>query len=930
MSSVAQKLYTRVTNLSFAFVLALSSLTALAPFLFAQNASAATTVTNQAELEDAIDNGETVINLGSSFSVSSQVDIDQSLTLNGNGNTISPTFTATGGGNDTALAVVGGNATINDVIIEGAAASNVQGIQVWNSAATLNNVTSRNNDKAGIHVNNSTVIVNNVVTANNGSNFGGLMVSGGTLTINGQSVHAENTNWTGFKMDLYRTGGSIIDTNSQYSQVLSLFGYQIFNLKTAPVAPVIVSPAQNQVLTSTNVVIDWNTASYANSYNVDVNGSVTYGVSATELAATLSEGAHTVRVQSVAQSGLTGNWSALRTFSIDLPDTAAPTVSNISIVPTVNSNIGRGVTVYFDLDDETGVDFSQTRVLFADGPNTANQAKESAKFVPVHISGNSYKAEINTVAFLKQNYVGSYNLQFNLRDVLGNNRSTKPEAFRGILIDNSGPGSSLLTPASGSLVNGTQRFTFNTTDHTGVASGYVKFNGPTVRQYTLVQGAGNEWYADVDTTELTDGEYTIDARLVDVFGTARYGANKGTAIVDNTRPSVNLASPENDDVTQGNFTITGTASDANGVEKVLITVGKRTPGGTFAGYYLQDAEANWDGSTFTYNVTGLPEFDGTYYVRAIAYDFAGNLRSAGADRLVVDTTAPVAPTLGVTGLDSGDATNNVSIEATWNAPAGAVTYDYKYWNDISTSSYNSESSAWIAYGLTGNSRTGAFTEGEGTHYLQVRAIDAAGNPSDWSDTFTVIYDTTDPQVTVNPLTSSTATPTITGTATDDADGILEINFNGVDSTVLVDGLGNWSYTSAALANGTYTFTATATDAAGNDATASADVTVAVVTTTEDDPETPEDETETETQTIITPIIADPIDDGEGVQGATDENDDQGTQGANIEENFAQVDTDGSDGSIFGLAWYWWILILAGLAAIVWGIIAALRRRQQEA
>lgn len=40
MSSVAQKLFNRVTNLSFAFVLALSSLTALAPFIFMRDAGA--------------------------------------------------------------------------------------------------------------------------------------------------------------------------------------------------------------------------------------------------------------------------------------------------------------------------------------------------------------------------------------------------------------------------------------------------------------------------------------------------------------------------------------------------------------------------------------------------------------------------------------------------------------------------------------------------------------------------------------------------------------------------------------------------------------------------------------------------------------------------------------------------------------------------
>lgn len=42
------------------------------------------------------------------------------------------------------------------------------------------------------------------------------------------------------------------------------------------------------------------------------------------------------------------------------------------------------------------------------------------------------------------------------------------------------------------------------------------------------------------------------------------------------------------------------------------------------------------------------------------------------------------------------------------------------------------------------------------------------------------------------------------------------------------------------------------------------------------------------------------------------------------DDVAAVDTDATDGSIFGLAWYWWLLILAVLAAIIAAIIRRIR------
>ena len=54
---------------------------------------------------------------------------------------------------------------------------------------------------------------------------------------------------------------------------------------------------------------------------------------------------------------------------------------------------------------------------------------------------------------------------------------------------------------------------------------------------------------------------------------------------------------------------------------------------------------------------------------------------------------------------------------------------------------------------------------------------------------------------------------------------------------------------------------------------------------------------------------------------------EGVEGTSTEKNLAAaVDTDSTDGTVLGMAWYWWLLILAALATLIWWIIASIRNR----
>src|SRR5690606_16496637 len=110
---------------------------------------------------------------------------------------------------------------------------------------------------------------------------------------------------------------------------------------------------------------------------------------------------------------------------------------------------------------------------------------------------------------------------------------------------------------------------------------------------------------------------------------------------------------------------------------------------------------------------------------------------------------------------------------------------------------------------------------EGVHSFSVKAMDAAGRESAYSDTQLVFIDTTAPDAPVitgfsddslpegDGITSDT-TPTLTGTAT--ANSTVEILSGGsVIGTVTSEANGTWSFTTEELAGGSYSFTARVSD-----------------------------------------------------------------------------------------------------------------------
>ncbi|MBP3957471.1 hypothetical protein J8F10_19665 [Gemmata sp. G18] len=112
--------------------------------------------------------------------------------------------------------------------------------------------------------------------------------------------------------------------------------------------------------------------------------------------------------------------------------------------------------------------------------------------------------------------------------------------------------------------------------------------------------------------------------------------------------------------------------------------------------------------------------------------------------------------------------------------------------------------------------------GQGTVTATINAngaTDAAGNGNLASNTVVLTFDSVAPALAINSVTTSSASPTVTGTV-DDSTATVQVTVNGTTYTADVSGT-TWSVTvTDTLADGTYAVSATATDAAGNVGTAS--------------------------------------------------------------------------------------------------------------
>ena len=248
------------------------------------------------------------------------------------------------------------------------------------------------------------------------------------------------------------------------------------------------------------------------------------------------------------------------------------------------------------------------------------------------------------------------------------------------------PTVAITSPADGAVLPSTSMVVSGTaSDSEGVEMVELSLDGTT---YVLATGT-TSWSG---TLTLAEGPNTIFARATDTAGNT---ATVSVAVtVDTANPTVAITSPaDGADLASSSVTVSGTASDDGGVDKVELSADGTT-------YFLATGTTSWSGT--------LTFAEGPNAIFARATDTAGNTATVSI-AVTVDTVAPTA-------VAGEDQKANAGAMASFDASASS--------DDVAIVSYEWD----FGDGTTGTGETTThiYTD-PGTYTVILTVRDAAGN-----------------------------------------------------------------------------------------------------------------------------------------------------------------------------------------------------------
>lgn len=648
-------LYQRVGYTVSSFVLALSMVTAAVPFILSSDAGAV--AGTHADLQDAIDNapsdGSGVINLTGSVTLGAQVTVNKPLTINGNNNTIYAAFSKTSNSNNAALGIQSNNVVINNLNIARTSGNALHGVNIYNSHnVTLNNVSvsgfntwvsppslwppSLGNPAYGMVINGSGVTLSGVVsTLNNNSLGAGVNVdNGSTLTVLGQHINS------GGLGAVYVEDGSLDDSNSQY-----IGSAGIYILKSAPAAPTFVSPTPANGATisdNSNIVVSWNKPSYASTFEYRINGGVPISTSTQSFAQNFANGDYTVEVRSVAASGLLGDWSSPRSFTVGVYDYAVNDSKFVGSPQYVQAN---GAHNSHNTSAEVHVPKMASEVqFFVDGDGPVAGYRENS----VNASTDRWRLKTNLAA-------GEYTI-------------TAKYSVNGILYDVTGSGVaySIDAPTAQYVSPSDTSYTFRSSDNPvrlRVEDQYEQFrrmvvtikdsSSASVGSYEVLRSdcdsrqAGRYLLCDVSDSsswlgDLSEGVYTASTTTYTKANNRVDNLISREFTIDNSKPVVtSLSSP---DLVANVLPASATATDGSGsVESVNFFVTEPRFDGACVSNGVKLAEQRIYSEEFGIYGASLDVSllaDGEYCLFAVSRDDASNNSTAVSRLITIDNTAP--------------------------------------------------------------------------------------------------------------------------------------------------------------------------------------------------------------------------------------------------------------------------------------------------
>lgn len=204
---------------------------------------------------------------------------------------------------------------------------------------------------------------------------------------------------------------------------------------------------------------------------------------------------------------------------------------------------------------------------------------------------------------------------------------------------NDPPVVAITSPSDGANVTGIVTVTGTATDDSGVTAVFLRVDGG---DWSQVMGT-DPWSHNLDTTGLSDGTHTLEARAFDgELSSAVVSVTVNWALGGFEPPQVLISWPDGHAVS-GTMTVTGTAADDGGLDRVEV----RVDGGA---WQVASGTNAW---SLDVDTTALSL--GEHALEAIAYDLAGEAARVASTTFVVaeDPSVNRPPTATVTTPRSG-------------------------------------------------------------------------------------------------------------------------------------------------------------------------------------------------------------------------------------------------------------------------------------
>ncbi|MHA7628950.1 Ig-like domain-containing protein [Corallococcus sp. M7] len=538
----------------------------------------------------------------------------------------------------------------------------------------------------------------------------------------------------------------------------------------APATPVVVTPAQGALLTTTTPVISGTT---------EPGSTVTLSMDGTSLAAVvdgtgnwsftpstaLAQGAHSVTARATDAAGNTSQVSATRTFRVDSVAPPTPVV----VTPASGAVVNTATPVLSGTAEA-----NSTVILSIDGTPWE---------VVANGSGNWSFTPGTALA------QGAHSVTAQARDAAGNTSQTS--AVRAFSVDSVAPATPVVvTPANGALLNTATPVISGTAEPGSTV--ILSIDGTSFE--VVADGTGN--WSFTPNTALAQGAHSVTAQAKDTAGNTSQPSAARAFSVDSVAPAVPVV------VTPASGAVVNTTTPViSGTAEAGSTVILSIDGTSFE--VVADGSGNW---SFT---PGTALAQGAHSVTAQARDAAGNTSQPSASRTFsVDAVAPAAPVV-VTPAD-GAVVNTATPVISGTAEAGSTVI----------LSIDGTSFEVVADGSGNWSFTPGTALAQGAHSVTAQARNAAGNTSQPSASHTFSVDSVAPAAPVvvtpaNGAVLNTAPSVISGTAEPGSTVTASIDGNVIGSTS-VNSDGTWRFElTLALSSGGHTLVVSAVDAMGN-------------------------------------------------------------------------------------------------------------------